>query len=130
MKNKIGKRRQFLPNLENRFPWLLVASIVFIGAILRACLLFSTSLVPGMNGAYYLVQARSLIERGKLGIPDLPLTFVVQATFAKLVQLVSGASLENSIVFAVKCADAMLPPLVAIPVFALVWQWTRRAGTG
>jgi hypothetical protein len=130
MKNKIGKRRQFLPNLENRFPWLLVASIVFIGAILRACLLFSTSLVPGMNGAYYLVQARSLIERGKLGIPDLPLTFAVQAAFAKLVQLVSGASLESSIVFAVKCADAMLPPLVAIPVFALVWQWTRRTGAG
>ena len=128
MKNKIGKRRQFLPALENRFPWLLVTSIVLTGAFLRACLLFSTSLVPGMNGAYYLVQARSLIERGKLGIPDLPLTFAVQATFAKLVQWVSGASLESSIVFAVKCADAMLPPLVAIPVFALVWQWTRRTG--
>ena len=60
-------------------------------------------------------------------ILGLPLTFVVQAMFAKLVQLVSGASLETSIVFAVKCADAMLPPLVAIPVFALVWQWTRRS---
>jgi hypothetical protein len=130
MKNKIAKRRQFLPSLENRFPWLLVSSIALVGALLRACLLFSTSLVPGINGAYYLVQARSLIERGTLGIPDLPLTFAVQATFAKLVQLVSGASLESSIIFAVKCADAMLPPLVAIPVFALVWQWTRRAGAG
>jgi hypothetical protein len=130
MKNKIGKRRQFLPNLENRFPWVLVAAIVLVGAIMRACLLFSTSLVPGMNGAYYLVQARSLIERGQLGIPDLPLTFVVQAVFAKLVQWVSGASLESSIVFAVKCADAMLPPLVALPVFALVRHWTRRMGAG
>src|SRR4051794_12758741 len=130
MRNKIGKRRQFLPNLENRVPWLLVSSIVLIGAALRACLLFSTTLVPGINGAYYLVQARSLIERGKLGIPDLPLTFAVQAMLAKLVQWVSGASLETSIVFAVKCADTILPPLIAIPVFALVRQWTRRVGAG
>ncbi len=119
-----------MPNLENRFPWLLVSGIVLVGAAMRALLLFSTSLVPGMNGAYYLVQARSLIERGKLGIPDLPLTFALQAMLAKLVQWVSGASLESSIVFAVKCADAMLPPLIAIPVFALVYQWTRRAGAG
>ncbi|HXE42266.1 MAG TPA: hypothetical protein VN516_04495, partial [Candidatus Baltobacteraceae bacterium] len=112
-----------MPKLENRFPWFLVSGIVLIGAVMRALLLFSTSLVPGINGAYYLVQARSLIERGKLGIPDLPLTFGLQAMLAKVVQWVSGASLESSIVFAVKCADTMLPPLVAIPVFALVRHW-------
>ncbi len=130
MKNRFGKRRQFLPNLENQFPWFLVSAIVFIGAALRALLLYSTTLVPGINGAYYLVQARSLIERGKLGIPDLPLTFTVQAILAKIVQWISGASLESSIVFAVKCADTILPPLVAIPVFALVRQWSRRSGAG
>jgi len=130
MKNRFGKRKQFLPNLENRFPWLLVSGIALLGATLRALLLFSTTLVPGMNGAYYLVQARSLIEHGKLGIPDLPLTFGLQAILARMVQWVSGASLESSIMFAVKCADAMLPPLIAIPVFALVHQWTRRAGAG
>ena len=128
MKNRFGKHRQFLPNLDNRFPWLLVSAIVFIGAALRALLLYSTTLVPGINGAYYLVQARSLIERGKLGIPDLPLTFTIQAMLAKVVQWISGASLETSIVFAVKCADMILPPLVAIPVFALVRQWSRRMG--
>ncbi len=127
---RFGKHRQFLPSLDNRFPWLLVSAIVFIGATLRALLLYSTTLVPSINGAYYLVQARSLIERGKLGIPDLPLTFTVQATLAKIVQWISGASLESSIVFAVKCADTILPPLVAIPVFALVRHWSRRTGAG
>jgi len=128
MKNRFGKHRQFLPNLDGRFPWLLVSAIVFVGAALRALLLYSTTLVPGINGAYYLVQARSLIERGKLGIPDLPLTFAVQAMLAKIVQWISGSSLDTSIVFAVKCADTILPPLVAIPVFALVRQWSRRTG--
>ena len=46
---KFGKRRQHLPNLDNRFPWLLVSAIVFIGAALRALLLYSTTLVPGIK---------------------------------------------------------------------------------
>ena len=130
MKNEIGSCTQPLPNLQTRFPWPLVLSIAFLGAVARACLMFSTPLVPGMNGAYYLVQARSLIEQGKLGIPDLPFTFIVQAIFAKFFQFISGASLESSVVFAVKCADAALPPLIAVPVFALVWRWATRAGAG
>lgn len=130
MKFKFGSRKQPLPKTQSRFPWPLVLLITLAGAVARGCLLFSTPLVPGMNGAYYLVQARALIEQGKLGIPDLPLTFVLQAILSKLVQLVSGASLESSILFAVKCADAALPPLVAIPVFALVRRWSIRAGAG
>lgn len=116
--------------VELRFPWGVISLIVLAGAAARALLLFSTPLVPGMNGAYYLVQARSLLQQGKLGIPDLPLTFVIQAALAKIVQLVSGASLESSIVFAVKCADTLLPAFVALPVFALVRRWAKRAGAG
>src|SRR5579871_4408804 len=115
---------------KSEFPWGLVFLIVLAGAAARALLLFSTPLVPGMNGAYYLVQARSLLQQGKLGIPDLPLTFVIQAILAKIVQFVSGASLESSIVFAVKFADALLPALVAVPVFALVRRWANRPGAG
>jgi hypothetical protein len=116
--------------VEPLFPWVIVSLIVLVGAAARAALLFSTPLVPGMNGAYYLVQARALLEQGRLGIPDLPLTFVIQAILSKIVQLVSGAPLESSIVFAVKCVDALLPPLVAVPVFALVRQWAMRAKAG
>src|SRR5436305_14722750 len=104
MKSETSNEIQPLMATQPRFPWLVVSLIVLDGVAARAWLLFSTPLVPGMNGAYYLVQARSLIEHGKLGIPDLPLTFVLQAMLAKLVQLISGASLESSILFAVKCA--------------------------
>ncbi len=41
----------------------------------RAWLHFTTSYVPGLNGGCYLVQARSLIEHGVLGIRDVPLMF-------------------------------------------------------
>ena len=57
----------------------------------RAWLFFSTPLVPGINGAYDLVQTRALIGQGKLGIPDLPLTFWLDAALVKIIRLISAA---------------------------------------
>ena len=102
--------------------------VVAAAVAARSWLLWSTPLVPGMNGGYYLVQARALLEHGALGIPDLPLTFLLQAAFAKLVQLTTGRSLETSILLAVRLCDAILPTLVAIPVFLLGRNWCVRTG--
>ena len=103
-------------------------AVILTAIAARAWMLFSTPMVPGMNGGYYLVQARALLEAGKLGIPDLPLTFTLQAAFAKVLQWLTGHSLESSILLAVKIADAVLPPLVALPVFLLGRTWSRRLG--
>ncbi len=48
----------------------------------RAWLLFGTPYMLGVNGAYYLVQARAILERGVLGLSDLPLIFYLQAGLA------------------------------------------------
>jgi hypothetical protein len=50
------------PNQSQRSPLLWLLGILAAAVAARAWLLFSTPLVPGMNGAYYLVQARSLLE--------------------------------------------------------------------
>lgn len=92
--------------------------------------MFSTPLVPGMNGAYYLVQTRALLTAGALGIPDLPLTFALQAALAKALQWLTGSDLESSIFLVVKLFDAIVPPLVALPVFLLGRAWSGRAGRG
>ena len=108
-----------------RRPLLWLLGLVAAAIAARAWLLFSTPLVPGMNGAYYLVQARALLEHGHLGIPDLPFTFWLHAGLAKLFQLVSGLPQDEAIVWAVKLADATLPPLAALPVAWLGKQWWR-----
>lgn len=110
--------------------WLACCLIVLTAMAERAWLHFSTPLVPGINGAYYMVQARALIEQGKLGLPDLPLTFWLDALLARVIQLLSGASQATSIMLAVKLEDSLLPALVAVPVFILVRRWTTRAGLG
>lgn len=104
------------------WPGALVALVLAVAAV-RATILFSSPLVPGMNGAYYLVQARSVLAHGTLGIPDLPLTFYLQAALAWVLRALTGQPLEPSIVLAVKLADALLPALVVVPVAWLVRRW-------
>ncbi|MCX6906794.1 MAG: hypothetical protein NTY01_01995 [Verrucomicrobia bacterium] len=104
--------------------------VIAMAIAARGWLLFGTPLVPGMNGGYYLVQARALLSAGALGIPDLPLTFVLQAALAKVIEWLTSHDIESSIVLAVKLADAALPPLAALPVFLLGRAWSERAGRG
>lgn len=105
--------------------WIVLAAVAA-----RAWLLFRTPYVPGMNGGYYLVQARALLERGVLAFPDLPLTFHLHAALAWSLAKLTGMAQADAIMFAVKLCDAVLPPLVAWPVFVLVRRWARSRGQG
>jgi len=96
----------------------------------RAWLLFSTPYMPGVNGAYYLIQARAVLERGVLGLPDLPLTFYLQAGLACLLAKAGGMAMEDAIMLAVKSCDAVLPVLVAWPTFVLVRRWAEARSQG
>lgn len=103
----------------------LIPFIVLAAISVRACLHWSTPLVQGMNGGYYLVQARSLIEKFALAIPDLPLVFILQACLGKLVHWMTSLSLNDSVLFAVKTVDSVLPALSVIPVMLLGAWWSR-----
>jgi len=108
--------------------WPIIALVVLVASILRGSLLFGTPLMPGMNGAYYLVQARAVIVRGALGLPDLPLIFYVQASLARAVRWFFGLDPDSCIILAVKLTDAILPTLAALPVALLVRRWGKAAG--
>lgn len=114
------------PSSGRRWLWVIVAAAMAA----RAWLLFGTRYVPGVNGGYYLVQARALMERGELGIPDLPLTFHLHAAVAWVIGGMGGLARAEAIVWAVKLCDAVLPPLVAWPVFGLVRRWATARGRG
>ena len=105
----------------------LIAAVVALAGLLRGSLLFGTSLMPGTNGAFYLVQARAVLSHGRLGLPDLPLIFYVQAAFAQAAWWISGRDLDSCILFAVKLTDSVLPALVAVPVAILVRRWAKTA---
>ncbi len=107
-----------------------MVAIIALAVTARAWLHFTTPYVPGINGGYYLVQARSLIEHGVFGIPDMPLTFYLHAALASLLTHVGGMAQADAIVWAVKLCDSSLPPLAAWPVFLLVRRLAARRGLG
>lgn len=101
--------------------WASFAAVSFIAvaaAGLRAFVNFSSPLVPKVNGAYYLVQVRSLLERGRLAFPDLPLAFLLESAVARLLRAF-GLPTDRAVMLAVKLVDTIVPPLAAVPAALL-----------
>ena len=54
--------------------------VVCLSIAMRAKINFATELPTGVDAAYYPLQARALLEQGRLAYFDLPLVFAVDAT--------------------------------------------------
>lgn len=86
----------------------VLAAALGVGAKLA---LTGGELLPGIDGAYYWVQVRSVLEDFTLAFDDLPLVFWAQS----LIALVVG-----DIPLGVRIADALLPAISAIPIFFIL----------
>jgi hypothetical protein len=106
-----------------------LAVVVLAPIAVRASVLFGTSLMPGNNGAYYLVQVRAVIEKGHLGEHDMALVFWLQAGLSLLIGALGRLDLEPAIVLASKLFDSIVPALAAVPAFLLAVRWpgSRRS---
>lgn len=87
---------------------MVCGAVVF--AVVFKLLLTRGQLLPGLDGAYYWVQVRSLLERSRLAFDDLPLVFWLQAAVAKAL---------GNVKLAVRLSDAVFPALSAIPIFMM-----------
>ncbi len=54
------------PRLRTQLHWLLAFALAFVSIGVKLSLT-SGPLLPGLDGAYYWVQVRALLERGTLG---------------------------------------------------------------
>lgn len=93
--------------IKENLPLLISISAVALG-IATKLTLTRDELLPGLDGAFYWVQVRSIIENQSLAFTDLPFVFWVQAAIAKIV---------GDIPLGVRISDAVLPALSAIPIY-------------
>lgn len=104
-------------------------SIVYvIFGVLSFCLrLFFESqskIITGINGGYYPVQVRSIIEDGHLAMNDMPLVFYINAYLAKLaIYIFSNFSSEFLILQTVKVLGALSIPLILIPLYRIIHNY-------
>lgn len=89
---------------------LSLSAIAVIASVAAKLSLTSGELLPGVDGAYYWVQVRSILDDFTLAFDDLPLVFWIQALFAFLL---------GDIKLGVRISDAFLPALSAIPIYLI-----------
>lgn len=100
--------RQTFQNLR-RVP-LATSLLAVLAGILAKLSLTKGDLLPGLDGAFYWVQVRSVLENQSLAFSDLPFIFWVQAAIAKVV---------GDVPLGVRISDAVLPALSAIPIYLI-----------
>lgn len=97
-----------LPSLNLALSLTIFAALV---GLIAKFMLTSGELLPGIDGAYYWVQVRSLMNDFTLAFDDLPIVFWAQALLALLV---------GDIALGVRISDALLPTLAAIPTYLIL----------
>lgn len=104
--------------------WILLGLAVGLTVAIRWQINFSQKLMPGNNGAYYLVQVRSVLEDGRLHISAPPFIFYMEALAARVLLMLRAGSSADCIVWACKSVDSILPALAAVPAFLLARAWS------
>jgi hypothetical protein len=107
---------------------LALLVVLTVGWTLRAFYTLVPEMIVGLNGGYYPVQVRSLIQKGVLAFNDFPLLFYVQAGIARLLALT--VPLNQAVFFATRLSDTIIPVLLAIPVFLFVHTFNRSKRSG
>lgn len=99
-------------NLKSRKSLAIILAIVAatIGVVSKLALT-SGELLPGIDGAYYWVQVRSILDDFTLAFDDLPLVFWAQSLLALIV---------GDIPLGVRISDALLPAISAIPIYLML----------
>ncbi len=90
-----------------------------IAVVLRLYFNFSTSLIPGINGAYYPLQVRHILQTGKLSFNDMPFLFYLDAAIVKIISVFGFGITDNLILNVVKLVDSVSLPFLLIPLYSI-----------
>lgn len=106
--------------------WIALACTIGVIVAVRSVLMFRLDLAPAMDAAYYPMQARWLVEQGRLMYDDMPLIFVIDAGIGLLVEVLTGWNRPDAFMFAARVVDSVLPALMAVPLFLMARAWLPR----
>src|SRR3989339_773385 len=100
----------------------MIGLIIMIAAAIRLKTNFSADLIPGINGGYYPLLARNILETGSINYPDAPLVHWLGAGLGAIIRLVTCLPVDSAILVSSRLIDSLIPPLIAVPVYLLSRQ--------
>ncbi|CAN5907019.1 hypothetical protein BH11MYX2_BH11MYX2_35550 [soil metagenome] len=98
----------------------MLAALTAICAQHRYAVLAESPTPTGIDGYYYALQLRSIVEHGSLAYRDFPLAFYLMAPFALITDAIVGA----------KLASAILGALAVVPSYAIAARLGRSRLAG
>ena len=102
--------------IHRKIIYLIFAILLLI---IRLIFNYSFELIPGINGGYYPLQVRTLLNTGHLGFSDMPLYFIVNAFLVKTASIFATIDLDILIIQTSKIIDSISLPLLTIPLFLI-----------
>jgi len=105
---------------------IIFIAITVTAIILRLDLSFSHDLISGVDGGYYPVQVRNILNTGLLSFNDVPLYFYFCAFIVKVISVLGFTVTNEMIISVIKVADSAALPLLAIPLFKMVSRKDRN----
>lgn len=110
--------------MKRKHIYIAIGAIAFLTKLFIE---FQTSLIPGINGGYYPIQIRSIIESGTMAISDVPIVFYFNAFIVKLLSFfVSNGEINSLIINVVKIVGATAIPIILIPLYYITKKITDK----
>jgi hypothetical protein len=100
--------------------------ITLTAIVLRLYLSFSHDLIFGVDGGYYPVQVRHILNTGWLSFNDVPFYFYFCAFIVKVISVLGFTVTDESIISVIKIVDSVALPLLAIPLFKMITRKDRH----
>jgi hypothetical protein len=94
-----------------------MASLLLLAVAIRFRLNFSQELLPGINGGYYPLLSRNLLEFRSIRYPDAPLVHWLTAGLSWVIGAVSQLTVDQTTILSVRLLDSLIHPLACIPLF-------------
>ena len=112
---------------ENIFSIRVLAFILITltAILLRLYISFSHDLILGVDGGYYPVQVRNILNTGFLNFKDVPLYFYFCASILKGISFLGFTVTDDTIISVIKIVDSAALPLLAIPLYKMVTRKER-----
>ena len=111
---------QYLRRNPSTVTIFFIAGLVLLAMVIRLMTNFRLELIPGINGGYYPLIARNLLEFNSLRYPDAPFIHWIIAGVGRLTSLIGGVSTNQALLISSRLIDSLIPPLTCIPILLII----------
>jgi len=105
---------------------LSIMAITLAAISLRLTFSFSQELILGMDGGYYPLQVRNILNTGFPVYRDVPFYFYFCAYLIKSISFLGLTVNDGMIISVIKIVDSVALPLLAIPLYKIFSKSERK----